>query len=220
MLCIDQLKISHQKNKPIIKNFNLNLKSGDILAMLGNSGSGKTSVLNSIAGLIDIDQGKITVNGVTLNAINCHVPPERRGVGMVFQDNALFPHLNVEKNITFGLKYLNKVEKKQRVSELLSLVDLSGIESKYPHQLSGGEQQRVALVRSLALKPKVLLLDEPFSNLDSSHKMTLIKQVRKILKQENMTAIFVTHNNQEATMLADDIAHITDGKLISQSKNY
>lgn len=213
MLHINNLSIYHESNQATIEGLNLDLASGEILAMLGSSGSGKTSVLKSIAGLVKINSGTIILNKTTLDDTNQHIPPEKRNVGMVFQDHALFPHLSVEKNIGFGLRGFTKIQKKQRISELLDLVDLSGCEKKYPHQLSGGEQQRIALVRSLALKPKVLLLDEPFSNLDTSHKKKLIKQVRIILKQENMTAIFVTHDTQEATMLADTIAYIKQGKL-------
>lgn len=203
MLTIEHLSITYQKNTPIIEDFNLSLNSGDILAMLGDSGSGKTSILKSIAGLITIQTGYIALDNRILNDKKQHIPPENRNIGMVFQDYALFPHLTIEKNIAFGLSHLHKKQQKSRIIQLLDLVDLPNIESYYPHQLSGGQQQRVALVRSLANKPKVLLLDEPFSNLDSSHKQPLIKQMRYILKQENMTAIFVTHNEDEAKKLAD-----------------
>lgn len=211
VLAIHNLIIAYQKNQAIIDGFNLSLESGEILAMLGDSGSGKTSILKAVAGLIPIVSGKIILDGVVLNDTKLQVLPEKRGVGMVFQDHALFPHLNVEKNIAFGLGYLNKSQKKQRVDELLSLVELPGIEKKYPHQLSGGEQQRVALVRSLAVKPKVLLMDEPFSNLDASHKIQLVTQMKKILKQEKTTVIMVTHDPAEAAMLADKTIYIANG---------
>ena len=215
MLAIKNLKIHYEGDESIIQDFDLNLQSGMILAMLGDSGSGKTSVLRAIAGLCNIADGVISLDGVILShyKMRKYVAIELRDVGMVFQDCALFPHLTVATNIGFGLKYFNYRIRKKRIRELLALIGLPHSEKKYPHQLSAGEQQRVALARSLAPKPKLLLLDEPFSNLDVNRKNQLVAQVRSILKQEGMTAIFVTHNEKEAKMLADDIAYIKDKKL-------
>ncbi len=215
MLVIKSLKIHYGGNESIIQDFDLNLQSGMILAMLGDSGSGKTSVLRAIAGLCNIADGIISLDMVVLShyKMRKYVTVELRNVGMVFQDCALFPHLTVAVNIGFGLKYLNYRIRKKRVKELLTLIDLSHSEKKYPHQLSAGEQQRIALARSLAPKPKLLLLDEPFSNLDANHKNQLVMQVRSILKKEKMTAIFVTHDEEEAKTFADDIAYIKNKKL-------
>ncbi len=210
MLIVENLTIAYPKCANIVSGFNLSLPSGQILAMLGLSGSGKTSILKAIAGLIPIKSGIIKLDNALLAKHKQLVSPERRNIGMVFQDYGLFPHLTVAQNIGFGLKKFNNLVKKQRIGQLLSLVNLSGIEQKYPHQLSGGQQQRVSLVRSLAIKPKVLLLDEPFSNLDNKHKIPLIAQVRQILKQEQMSTIFVTHQQNEADMLADNQLFLTD----------
>ena len=212
MLAIDALTVSYKDCKNIINNFNLHVDSGDILAMLGNSGSGKTTILKAIAGFGNIDKGNITLDGKLLDSIklNYSIPPEHRNIGMVFQDYALFVHLNVKQNIAFGLNKYNKHYQEARIFELLKLINLPLIAKKYPHQLSGGEQQRVALARSLAPKPKLLLLDEPFSNLNTNDKTQLITEIRQILKQEGTTAIFVTHDKQEAAILADRTIYINN----------
>jgi len=141
------------------------------------------------------------------------VSPDKRNIGMVFQDYALFPHMNVKKNIEFGISHLSRRERESIVENLLSLIELGGVEKKYPHQLSGGEQQRVALARALAKKPKLLLMDEPFSSLDARHKKDLIAKVRDILKKTNTASIFVTHDKKEASGLADKTAVIKNKKL-------
>lgn len=185
-----------------------------ILALLGESGSGKSTILRMIAGFESPDNGKIELNGVVLSDANNYVAAEKRGVGMVFQDHALFPHLSVAENILFGIKGLSKEEQKNRLSEMLSLVQLDGYNDRMPNQLSGGEKQRVAIARALATKPKLLLLDEPFSNLDALLREQMRKELRRIIKQANTTAIFVTHDISDVYYTADQVMVIKDGKKL------
>ena len=213
MLSVRNLAISFDENH-VLEDFNLDLESGDIFALLGESGSGKSCALRFIAGLDKAKDGTVSLDGNDLTIDGEHnVRPELREIGMVFQDYALFPHMTVFDNIGFGINQLTKDEKMQRVSFLLELIGLTGIEKKYPHQLSGGEQQRVSLARSLATSPKLLLLDEPFSSLDKSHRDQLVKEVREILKKANVTSILVTHDESEADVFADKIGMI-DKKML------
>jgi len=213
MLAVKDLSVTYQNNK-VLNGFNLNLEQGDIFALLGDSGSGKSSALRFIAGLDNADNGRVELDGRQLSVGGKHqITPELREVGMVFQDYALFPHMNVEKNITFGISTQPKSEQQARVKELLSLIGLEGVEKKYPHQLSGGEQQRVALARALAPSPKLLLLDEPFSSLDKNHRNQLVSQVRSILKKAQVTSILVTHDEDEANALADKVGTIQNKQL-------
>ncbi|MDA7441380.1 ABC transporter ATP-binding protein [Candidatus Pseudothioglobus singularis] len=199
----------------VLDGFNLNLESGDIFALLGDSGSGKSSALRFIAGLEKAKDGSVVLDGKDLSMSGVHsVRPEQREIGMVFQDYALFPHMNVFQNISFGIDHLAKDEKSLKVTSLLELISLSGIEKKYPHQLSGGEQQRVSLARALANSPKLLLLDEPFSSLDKSHRDELIRDVRNILKKKSVTSILVTHDEKEAEVFADKIGKIEKKQLL------
>ena len=193
----------------------MQLESGDIFALLGDSGSGKSSALRFIAGLENAQLGSVALDGNDLSDSGSHsVKPELREVGMVFQDYALFPHMTVFQNISFGINHLSKKEKIEKVESLLDLISLEGIEKKYPHQLSGGEQQRVSLARSLATSPKLLLLDEPFSSLDKSHRDQLVKEVRDILKKAGVTSILVTHDESEAKEFADKVGKIEKKKLL------
>ena len=214
MLTVSDLKISFEDNH-VLDGFNLNLESGDIFALLGDSGSGKSSALRFIAGLENAQLGSVALDGNDLSDSGSHsVKPELREVGMVFQDYALFPHMTVFQNISFGINHLSKKEKIEKVESLLDLISLEGIEKKYPHQLSGGEQQRVSLARSLATSPKLLLLDEPFSSLDKSHRDQLVKEVRDILKKAGVTSILVTHDESEAKEFADKVGKIEKKKLL------
>ena len=214
MLSVNDLKISFDDNH-VLDGFNLQLESGDIFALLGESGSGKSSALRFIAGLENAQLGSVALDGNDLSDSGSHsVKPELREVGMVFQDYALFPHMNVFQNISFGINHLAKKEKIEKVESLLDLISLEGIEKKYPHQLSGGEQQRVSLARSLATSPKLLLLDEPFSSLDKSHRDQLVKEVREILKKAGVTSILVTHDEAEANAFADKIGKIEKKQLL------
>ena len=214
MLSVSNLSITFDINH-VLDGFNLNLESGDIFALLGDSGSGKSSALRFIAGLEKAKDGSVVLDGKDLSMSGIHsVRPEQREIGMVFQDYALFPHMNVFQNISFGIDHLAKDEKILKVTSLLDLISLTGIEKKYPHQLSGGEQQRVSLARALANSPKLLLLDEPFSSLDKSHRDELIRDVRNILKKKSVTSILVTHDEKEAEVFADKIGKIEKKQLL------
>jgi iron(III) transport system ATP-binding protein len=214
MLSVSNLSVSFDENH-VLDGFNLDLQSGDIFALLGDSGSGKSSALRFIAGLESASNGRVALDGNNLSLDGNHsVKPELREIGMVFQDYALFPHMTVFQNISFGIDYLSKKDKIERVQTLLELISLQGIEKKYPHQLSGGEQQRVSLARSLATSPKLLLLDEPFSSLDKSHRDQLVQEVRVILKNAGVTSILVTHDENEAEAFADRVGIIHKKKLL------
>ena len=214
MLSVSNLSVSFDDNH-VLDGFNLDLQSGDIFALLGDSGSGKSSALRFIAGLESASNGRVALDGNNLSLDGNHsVKPELREIGMVFQDYALFPHMTVFQNISFGIDCLSKKDKIERVQTLLELISLQGIEKKYPHQLSGGEQQRVSLARSLATSPKLLLLDEPFSSLDKSHRDQLVQEVRVILKNAGVTSILVTHDESEAEAFADRVGIIHKKKLL------
>lgn len=196
-----------------LENINLEVKKGEIVVILGPSGCGKTSCLRLAAGLERPAQGKIFIAGNQVSGNGTWVPTERRGVGMVFQDYALFPHLTVAENIAFGIGKRSRKDMLDRVKEILKIVGLEGLSERYPHQLSGGQQQRVALGRALAPQPEILLMDEPFSNLDVDLRIHVREEVRNILKKTNSTAIFVTHDQIEAFSIADRLAVINKGKL-------
>ncbi|MBT4975217.1 MAG: ABC transporter ATP-binding protein [Gammaproteobacteria bacterium] len=214
MLSVSNLSISFDESQ-VLEGFNLNVESGDIFALLGDSGSGKSSALRFIAGLENAKNGSVVLDGANLSLNGAHsVKPELREIGMVFQDYALFPHMTVFQNISFSIDHLSKKSKTEKVTSLLELINLNGIEKKYPHQLSGGEQQRVSLARALANSPKLLLLDEPFSSLDKSHRDELVKDVRSILKNQLVTSILVTHDEAEAMAFADKIGKIEKKQLI------
>ena len=197
----------------VIHDLSLVLQKGTIGCLLGPSGCGKTTALRCIAGFEPVSAGEIVLNGVCVSSANFFVPPEQRRIGMVFQDYALFPHLDVATNIGFGLHRLTRAECERRVDELLQVVQLTNVSKKYPHELSGGQQQRVALARALAPKPELLLLDEPFSNLDVSLRERLSMEVREILKDHGITAILVTHDQAEAFAIADEIGVMHQGEI-------
>jgi iron(III) transport system ATP-binding protein len=193
----------------------LDVHRGQILALLGPSGCGKTTMLRLIAGFERPDAGSIEIDGRAVASARTWVPPERRRVGMVFQDYALFPHLTVARNIAFGLPTGRRRSRgrQQRVAQALELVGLTALANRYPHQLSGGQQQRVALARALAPGPSVVLLDEPFSNLDAALRTQVRTDVHRILTEAGATAVFVTHDQEEALALADEVAVMGDGQL-------
>ena len=190
------------------------LKKGEIGCLLGPSGCGKTTLKRAIAGFEKISHGQIAITGNVVDTPSYSLPTERRKVGMVFQDFALFPHLTVANNIAFGLPQTDERSKAKIVAELLALIDLPGIEKKYPHELSGGQQQRVALARAIAPQPDIILLDEAFSSLDATLRETLARDVRKLLKAKNITALLATHNQFEAFAIADKIGVMNQGKLL------
>ena len=191
----------------------LGLRAGDIGVLIGPSGCGKTTLLRAVAGLERVSAGSIAIERETVSAATTHVPAELRRIGMVFQDYALFPHLDVGRNVAFGLNHLPKAERASRTAEVLELVGLAHMDNRYPHELSGGQQQRVALARALAPKPRLLLLDEPFSNLDVDLRERLAHEVRAILKAAGATALFVTHDQLEAFAIGDVIGVMHQGHL-------
>lgn len=197
----------------VIDNLTLQLADGEIGCLLGSSGCGKTTVLRCIAGFEQAQGGFISVAGEMLSAPGRHMAPERRRIGMVFQDYALFPHLDIAANIAFGLRGVSASESAARVEELLELIGLFGRGKRYPHEISGGQQQRVALARALAPRPRLLLLDEPFSNLDVELRERLSQDVRQILKQSGTTAILVTHDQNEAFAVADKVGVMRAGRI-------
>lgn len=197
--------------KTIVERLSFALPQGTIACLLGPSGCGKTSVLRALAGFEPITAGRISLDGRTLSQPGRIVPPEQRRIGMVFQDYALFPHLTVAQNVGFGLR--GRPDADRRVSEMLETVGLAHAARRYPHELSGGQQQRVALARALAPQPAVLLLDEPFSNLDVSLRERLAAEVRDILKATQTTAVLVTHDQHEAFAIADVVGVLADGRL-------
>jgi len=213
LLEIQQLTVKLQA-KNILSTLNLTLKEGDILGLVGASGCGKTTLLNTIAGFAEASEGCIMIAGNEVLSPDHFVAAQDRQVGMIFQDYALFPHLTVRQNIAFGLNKLNKSEQNKRIENLLKLLKLTDFEGKYAHQLSGGQQQRVAIARTLATQPKLLLLDEPFSNIDARLRNDLMLEIRQLLKQLNITAIFVTHNKDEVFTFADKMAVMAQGSVL------
>ncbi len=185
----------------------------EIFALLGPSGCGKTTTLRMIAGFERPDSGKIFLDGVEIAGESVDTPVEKRGIGFVFQDHALFPHLTVEKNVGFGLRKMSKGEKSARVKDVIRMVGLSGYEARLPAELSGGQQQRVALARAIAPSPRILLLDEPFANLDSVLRESMRDEMRELIRKEGITAILVTHDQEEALGFADRIAVMRSGRI-------
>lgn len=204
MLSLKNINFYYGKNK-ILDDVSFNVDKGEIIAVLGSSGSGKSTLLNIICGLETVSSGSIFLNGKDITNLEC----EKRNIGLVFQDYALFPHLTVEKNVGFALKS----SKDPAVDTMLDLVKMKSFKKRYPYELSGGEKQRVAIARSLAAKPSILLLDEPFSNLDANLKAEVRNDIKEILKKSNTTAVIVTHDIEDAYDLADRIIYIKDGKV-------
>ncbi len=198
-------------NEDTINNFNLSIEKGEIVSIFGESGSGKSTILRLISGLELPTNGSIMINGKKMVDETSFVMPENRGIGMVFQDYALFPHMTVKENVKFGLKNYSKNEKLSRVKEVLNMVDLEEFAERYPHELSGGQQQRVALARALAPNPSLLLLDEPFSNLDADLQIKIRGELRRIIKKTGITSIFVTHDREDSRAIADKIVILRKG---------
>jgi iron(III) transport system ATP-binding protein len=214
LLSISNLSKSfHRSGNPTVNDMSFNLESGQIVALLGPSGCGKTTTLRLIAGFERPDAGSISLEDSVLYGAGVDTPPERRGIGFVFQDYALFPHLTVLENVTFGLLSLKKPERLDRAREVLGMVGLLVFQDRLPSQLSGGQQQRVALARALAPHPKLILLDEPFSSLDANLRASTRLEVRRILEAFGATALLVTHDQEEAMSFADRIIVMRDGSI-------
>ena len=213
-LTVSQLSVHYPgASQPSVHEVSLGLKVGDIGVLIGPSGCGKTTLLRAVAGLERAVGGSIRLGEDVVSSPSVHVPAEDRRIGMVFQDYALFPHLTVEQNVAFGIRSLASAACRDRVQQVLALVGLDGMQSRYPHELSGGQQQRVALARALAPSPRLLLLDEPFSNLDVDLRERLAHEIRGILKAAGATALFVTHDQLEAFAIGDVIGVMHQGEL-------
>ena len=208
---INDLSFSYMKNELILNKVSLSINKGEFVSVLGISGSGKTTLLRLIAGLDKQNSGSIILENKIIADKNSTLAPEKRNIGLVVQDKALFPHLTVKKNIMFGIRKLKN--KENLAMEMMKLFKIDHHMAKYPHELSGGEQQRVALARALVPKPQLLLLDEPFDGLDKALKADLHNEVKKIVKLKGMTVVMVTHDHDEATLLSDRIFSIKDGNI-------
>ena len=215
-LHIDGLRLAYEGTRglhTVVDGFSLSLDKGRIGCLLGPSGCGKTTVLRAIAGFEPVRAGTVRLGETLLSSPTTHLPPERRRVGMMFQEYALFPHLSAQDNVGFGLRRLAAAARVARVAEMLALVGLTDAAARFPHELSGGQQQRIALARALAPSPDLLLLDEPFSNLDGATRERLVAEVRDILRAAGQTAVLVTHNEAEAHAMADHIGTMHGGRL-------
>ncbi len=211
-LSLDNIAIAYQRNR-VIENLSLQVAKDEIVCLLGESGSGKTTVLKAIAGLLTIDAGCITLGKQEVSSVKTHVLPENRKISMIFQDFALFPHLSVLENVCFGIDGKAQAVKEQGQA-LLSLVKMSAFEQAYPNELSGGQQQRIAIARALGTEPDILLLDEPFTNVDHHLREQLMLDMRDILKKQGTAAVFVTHSREEAFTFADTMAFMQAGKIV------
>jgi iron(III) transport system ATP-binding protein len=219
LLAVRELTHSYG-DQPVCNALSFTLAAGEIACLLGPSGCGKTTLLRCIAGFEPVDRGEIVLDDRTVSRPGFRVPPEQRRIGMVFQDFALFPHRTVAGNVAFGLSALPRTQRERRVHELLQAVGLPDFAGKYPHELSGGQQQRVALARALAPDPRLLLLDEPFSNLDVDLRERLALEVRTLLKARGITAVLVTHDQHEAFAFADSIGVMHQGRIAQWDTAY
>ena len=211
---VSKLRVQYSgRSQAAVDEVTFGLRPGDIGVLIGPSGCGKTTLLRAVAGLERANAGEIRIAGEIVGSATVNVPAEKRRVGMVFQDYALFPHIDVGRNVGFGIHDLPKPERVARVAQVLDLVGLAGIQRRFPHELSGGQQQRVALARALAPQPRLLLLDEPFSNLDVDLRERLAHEIRAILKAAHATALFVTHDQLEAFAIGDVIGVMHEGRM-------
>ncbi len=210
----------HHHGHTVIADLSLHVNQGDLICLLGPSGCGKTTVLRAIAGFQALGQGEILIRQQKVAYPGYTLVPEKRHIGMVFQDYALFPHMNVCQNISFGLRNMSKIKRQKIADEMLEIVGLNQLGHRYVHELSGGQQQRVALARALAPQPDLVLLDEPFSNLDVDMRERLSMEVRQILKHRNATGILVTHDQHEAFAIGDQICVMNDGQILQRDTAY
>ncbi|MFC5219781.1 ABC transporter ATP-binding protein [Streptomyces coerulescens] len=212
-LRIEQVAKSYGPGAPVLQGLDLTVPGGALAAVLGPSGCGKTTLLRIVAGFLRADTGTVTLGGRTLAGAGVHLPPERRHIGIVPQEGALFPHLSVARNVAFGLRGLDRGKRRRRTEEMLDLVGLAGYGDRMPHELSGGQQQRIALARALAPRPALVLLDEPFNALDSALRAGVRADVRTALRLSGATAVLVTHDQQEALSSADLVAVVRNGRV-------
>lgn len=219
ILEVKNIECQH-RGHTVVQDMSCHINEGDLHCMLGPSGCGKTTVLRAIAGFQPLHHGEIYLNGEQISCPGYTKAPEKRQIGMVFQDYALFPHMNVTQNISFGLRDKDDKEQRNIVEQMLEIVDLSGYGDRYVHELSGGQQQRVALARALAPNPKLILLDEPFSNLDVEMRERLSRDVRDILKSRGATGVLVTHDQHEAFSFGDMIAVMNKGEILQRDNAY
>ncbi len=219
ILEVDDIWLGYEESS-VIRGLSFGLDTGEIGCLLGASGCGKTTALRAIAGFEPLRAGEIRIGDKVASTPSFRLAPEKRSVGMVFQDHALFPHLDVAGNVGFGLRRLSKKERSRRIDDLLDLTGLGGYSHRYPHELSGGQQQRVALARALAPEPDVLLMDEPFSNLDARLRRHVGEEVRNILKARGTATLMVTHDQQEAFALADRVGLLKDGRMLQWDSPY
>lgn len=219
ILEVDDIWLGYEETS-VIRGLSFELDTGEIGCLLGASGCGKTTALRAIAGFEPLRDGEIRIGGRAASTPSFRLAPEKRSVGMVFQDHALFPHLDVAGNVGFGLRKLSRNERGHRIDELLELTGLGGYSHRFPHELSGGQQQRVALARALAPEPDVLLMDEPFSNLDARLRRQVGEEVRDILKARGTATLMVTHDQHEAFALADRVGLLKDGRMLQWDSPY
>ncbi len=210
--------VRHLGGRAVVDDISLSVEAGQVTCLLGPSGCGKSTTLRIIAGVDRQDAGVVTLDGAVVSDATRHVPAERRGIGLMFQDFALFPHLTVARNIAFGLR--RGADAGARVTELLERVDLGGYGGKHPHELSGGEQQRVALARALAPRPRIMLMDEPFSGLDNRLRDEIRDTTLAVLKQEGTAVLLVTHEPDEAMRMGDEIALMRHGRIVQRAAPY
>jgi iron(III) transport system ATP-binding protein len=213
ILELRHVSCAYEAGRPAVQEISFAAREGEILCLLGPSGCGKTTILRAIAGFEPVRSGQLFLSGQLVSSPDVMTPTENRHVGMVFQEYALFPHLRVQDNIAFGLHHLVRSERASRVQEMLRLTGLEGFERRYPHELSGGQQQRVALARALVQNPVVLLLDEPFSNLDPDMAGRMRQELHDLLRRTKTTTVLVTHDHDEAFAMADRIAVLNQGRL-------
>jgi iron(III) transport system ATP-binding protein len=216
---LNDIHFQYEKDHPILRGCTASFQKSEIIAIIGNSGSGKSTLLRIISGLERANHGELMIEDEILFSDRIYVEPNKRNIGMVFQDYALFPHLKVAQNITYALHKKPKEEKKIILERMLELVSLTEKKDYYPHELSGGQQQRVALARSLAAHPKLLLLDEPFSNLDASLRKQIRNDLFHILRKREITCIFATHDLEDAIDIADTILYLEEGQIVKVEKN-
>lgn len=214
LLSLADLHFAHDRGQEVLQSASLDLAEGEVLVIIGPSGCGKTTLLRVIAGLERPDNGQVVMAGQTLSDKQTFIAPERRGIGFVFQGLALFPHLNVHGNIAFGLQDVPRDQRQRRVEDELRTVGLEGLGDRYPHELSGGQQQRVAIARALVRRPRLMLMDEPFSDLDTRTRSQVRNEVLRILRQHSTAAIIVTHDREDAYHIADRIAEMDRGHIV------